>query len=190
MRSLPLLFLALLAGCASGFSAQVTRFHEAAPQPGATVAVVPPPGLPDDALEFRAHAAAVERQLAALGFRPAPGETAELLAEVAVTSRSWEGFRRSPVTIGIGGGFGTGGRNSGVGIGGSVAVPVGGRDVRQLETELRVVLRGRGGPPRWEGRASGLVQGSTASVNPDLLARALFADYPGPSGRTVRWRPD
>ncbi|WP_448577342.1 DUF4136 domain-containing protein [Thermaurantiacus sp.] len=182
-----LLALLLLSACASSrFEANVTRFHQSPPPPGQSVAVVSSaPGLAES-LEFRAQAAAVERQLAAAGFRLAPEAEADLLAVLAVgTTMTAPGRRSSPVTVGIGGGSG----GSWGGVGGSVAFPVGGnRSSEVLTTDMRLSLKRRTDREiLWEGRATATVEGSPPVVNPDLLARALLEGFPGPSGKTVRW---
>ncbi|WP_448585170.1 DUF4136 domain-containing protein [Thermaurantiacus sp.] len=187
MRFALLLALLFLAACASGrFAADVTRFHVAPPPLGQTVAVVPLEPADAGSLAFRNPAAAVESELRAVGFRIAPAETAELLAVLGVRQTTREGLpRRSPITIGIGGG--TGGGN--VGVGGSVAFPVGtprGREV--LRSEMSLALKRRpDGETLWEGRAAATAEGRSPAVDERLLARALLSGYPGPSGRTVRW---
>jgi hypothetical protein len=188
LRLAPLLAAALLvAGCASNrFEAQVTRFHQAPPAPGQSVAVVPLATGADASLEFRSQAAAVEAELMGAGFGLAPASSADLLAVLGVGQSFSEGMpRRSPVSVGIGGG--TGGGN--VGVGGSVAFPVGQpRGNQILRTEMTLALKRRAdGQALWEGRAATTAEGRAPAPNYPLLARALLSGFPGPSGQTVRW---
>lgn len=195
-NALPLLaLLALpLAGCTTTQGvppAQVTRFHGAEPIARGSVAIVPESGDPGD-LEFRTYAAAIAPALTAAGFRVvAPGEQADLLAAVAVSRHDFVAPPKpSPVSIGIGGA--SFGRHTGVGLG--TGFGVGGHGAgAAVATDLRVQLRpAAGGTPVWEGRAetTGYVGSPAADANTAVarLASALFAGFPGESGRTVTVR--
>lgn len=188
---LPLLALLLLSACASQrFEASVTRFHMTPPPTGQSVAVVPLAPDLSDSIEFRVQADAMQRELAAIGFRPAPAEAADLLAVLGVGTQVRDGVpKASPVSVGIGMGGSSGGSGGRVGVGGSVAFPVGGnRSTQILTSEMQLSLRRRvDNEILWEGRAVTTAQGSNPGTNPDLLARALLSGYPGPSGKTVRW---
>lgn len=75
----PLLLLALSA-CASNFNSQVTRFASQLPAPqGQTFAVVADDPALAGGLEFSQYARLVEDRIGALGYRPAPPEAATLL---------------------------------------------------------------------------------------------------------------
>ena len=110
------------------------------------------------------------------------------IAEVRVerfTER--EGGRRSPVTVGAGGS--TGSYGSGVGLG--VGINLGGGSGVKTATEMGVVIRDRTtGDSIWEGRASFVVDEKSPLAGTDLgaaaMAEALFADFPGNDGETVR----
>ena len=124
--ALPLaLGAALLAGaCATGrTSADVTRFHLNQPIARASVALQPADPARASGLEFASYAAAVAERLRAAGFTTVDNPSqAELIAIVDYGQTTREGLqRRSPVSIGIGGG--TFGRH--VGIGGGISLPVG-----------------------------------------------------------------
>lgn len=184
-RLFALLLLPLVAACASNrFEASVTRFHLGAAPSAATVAVVPLDPAQGGSLAFRADADAVLRELVAAGFRPAPAETADVLAFLGTSSQVSERVSASPVSVGIGGA--TGGN---VSIGGGMQVPLGrGRVTRTVASEMQLVLRRRADREvLWEGRASATQSGRSAAVNTALLARALLDGYPGQSGQTVRW---
>jgi hypothetical protein len=186
---LPTLAALALAACAGGPSpVEVTRFHLSQPLTGQTIAVVPPDGVDGTSLEFANRASIVAAELARAGFQPATGgQTAALRATVRLESSSREEQRRSPFSVGIGGG--TGGRN--VGIGGGVNFPVGAGRTRTVTvaTMYLQIRRASDGSVQWEGRASETVEGSNADAAVPRLARALLSDFPGPSGQTVKVRP-
>jgi hypothetical protein len=189
--------LLLLAACATTapFEAQVTRFHVAPPAAGQTVAVVPASAAEGESLQFRAQAEAVAAELNRIGFPPAAPETADMLAQLRVSSASRDGpARESPVRVGVGVGGSTGGRGSGVGVGVSTGFGVGGQRTQQVvDATMELQLRRRAdGLVLWEGRAeAAAVPGATATGAVDLnrkLAEALLSDFPGPSGQTRRVR--
>lgn len=75
----PLLMLALSA-CASNFNSQVTRFASQLPAPqGQSFAVVADDPALAGGLEFSQYARLVEERMARLGYQPAPPEAATLL---------------------------------------------------------------------------------------------------------------
>ena len=75
----PLLLLAISA-CASNFNSQVTRFASQLPAPqGQSFAVVADDAAMAGGLEFSQYARLVEDRMAGLGYRPAPPEAATLL---------------------------------------------------------------------------------------------------------------
>ncbi|WP_448582869.1 DUF4136 domain-containing protein [Thermaurantiacus sp.] len=184
-RLLALLLLPLLAACASSrFEARVTRFHLGAAPSATTVAVVPLDSAQAGSLAFRADADAVLPALVAAGFKPAPAETAEVLALVGSSRQVSERVASPPVSVGIGGA--TGGN---VSVGGALRIPIGrGRVLETVASEMQLVLRRRAdNEVLWEGRARATQSGQSASSSSALLARALLDGYPGKSGQTVRW---
>ena len=191
-----------LAGCATTAGtppAEAIRYHLGQPIARGTVAVQPlqtTAGVPPS-LEYRAYAAAVEAELLRNGYtRAAPGATPEYVATVAFRRGVEQGPpRRSPVSIGIGGGgFSGGRRGGGVGLGGGVDFPIGGGRSRDLVvSELAVTIKRRADQsPIWEGnaRAGADVRSSDAQTDAlaARLARALFTGFPGESGRTIEVR--
>jgi hypothetical protein len=182
---------AALAGCATGpsrFPVQATRFHFNAMTDRGTIAVEPLTGSGTASLEYKTYAAAVQTELLRLGYTsPAPGATPQFLATVSF-SRTARPLppRRSPVSIGLGGGGISGG---GVGLGGGVSFPVGGAGAREgIVTELSVRIR-QGADAVWEGQAQSLTDAGAPDANAAAiaarLARALFTGFPGESGRTI-----
>ncbi|OWK31356.1 DUF4136 domain-containing protein [Sphingomonas dokdonensis] len=185
---------AALAGCATGpshFPVQATRFHFNAMTDRGTIAVEPLTGTGTASLEYKTYAAAVQTELLRLGYTiPAPGATPDFLATVSF-SRAARPLppRRSPVSIGLGGGGISGGRGGGVGLGGGVNFPVGGSGVGEgVVTELSVRIR-QGADAVWEGQAQSLTDVTAPDADAGAvaarLARALFTDFPGESGRTI-----
>ncbi|MEP6784799.1 MAG: DUF4136 domain-containing protein [Sphingomonadales bacterium] len=156
---------------------QVTRFSTAGDiQRGAAR-----PESPTPSLEQRSYEDAVGRELARLGFGPDDAPRYTYSVEVTRETRA-RPARRSPFSIGIGGG--TGGYGGGVGLGASFGIG-GKRSGETTAIRLFVQLREReGGKVVWEGRAEGESRPSDNAVV-DRLATALFRDFPGESGRTI-----
>jgi len=188
------LLLASLAGCATTNrpTANVTRFHLGQPIARGQIAVEPVDPAAATGLEFRTYSAAVERQLARLGWPVVQtvGQS-EQVALVDVRRGSREMLDRAgPVSVGVGGS--TGGWGSGVGVG--VGVNLGGGGSRErIGTMLSVRIKRRSdGTVFWEGRAVSEARADSAEADPaaavDRLAEALFRDFPGESGRTIRVR--
>jgi hypothetical protein len=193
--------LALLAAATVGLAActtmggagagptDVVRYHLGAPVERGTVIVQPAEG--GDGLSGQPFAAAVARELGSVGYVPAaPGGAVQFVAIVGVRRSYQEGPRRSAFTIGIGGGTFGGGGNGGVGLGGGVGIPVGGKRTQYIGTELTVTIKRRlDQSPVWEGQARTVARGPAGdAAAADKLAAALFAGFPGESGRTITVR--
>ena len=182
-----------LAGCATTAPlppTEVVRYHLGEPIARGTIALQPLDATATPAsLEFQAYAGAVESQLIANGYaRPAPGVQPDFLATVGFTRSAQEGPpRRSPISIGLGGGSFSGGRHGGVGLGGGVGFPIGGgRGSDVLVAQLSVTIKRRvDQSPIWEGRAQGVSDIKMADSQAAKLAAALFTGFPGVSGRTI-----
>ncbi len=173
----------LLGGCATtARPVDVTRFSLAADVARGTIAATGAATL-----EQSRYDAAVAGELSRLGFAAADPASARYLFSAEVTRDTRAALaRRSPVTIGIGGG--TGGYGGGVGLGASFGL--GGRPRDTVATRLAVRLTDRvTRQVVWEGRAEGDAASGSANASPgdgvDRLARALFQDFPGQSGRTI-----
>lgn len=190
---------ALSAGCAANMATggggsvaagvEVTRFHLGQNIARGEIAVEPVDPRQAGSMYFARHAAAVERQLAALGWTVVRGNNrSEQVAQIRVEQGAREAMaRRSGLSFGVGGGFGSGG----VGVGGGVNVPLGSRAGGVTVTELAVRLQRRSdGTAIWEGRAQAEARAGTPLADPanavDRLAPALFQGFPGESGRTIR----
>lgn len=169
---------------------EVTRFHtpETVQQARGAVTVMAAPGTDATSLETRTWLAAVERQLAAAGFGAATAGAADRVAEVRVDRVTIRrDGQRGPVSVGVGGS--TGGWGSGVGLG--LGLNLGGGSKERIETRLAVTIRDRAsGRALWEGRAESSDKAGSKDADAgrasERLARALFKDFPGKSGETIK----
>jgi len=169
-----LALMTALSGCAglrgggAAGGADVTRFHLGQPIARASIAIEPFEPADANNPEFRSYAATVGQELARLGWKV--GGTAgqsEQVALVDVTQGS-----ASRMRVGAGGGA---------------------RAAEATATQLEVRIKRRSdGTVFWEGRAADVARGP---VSPEQritavqrLAAALFRDFPGESGRTIRLR--
>jgi hypothetical protein len=191
IRSLAIVTALALGGCAASIPpVQVTRFHlDGAITPG-SIALTPAVGL-----ERATYEAAVTRELNRLGFATVESPSARYIVSVDIQRDVRDaGPRRSPFSIGLGGGVGGGGGyrgGGGVGVGGGVSFPIGKRRSSEIiSTQISVRISERAnGTTVWEGRADTTASSNAPASQPglaaDKLAAALFRDFPGVSGRTV-----
>ena len=189
--------LALLSGCMTDGGPtppSVTRVHLG--QPIARGVIAEEPSDPADAasLEFDAVADAVARELTRLGWTVEKSNArSEQVAVVSVSQQSRIAPRRSGFSIGLGGGTASYGRRSGVGVGAGVNIPVRRTRNELVATQLAVRIQRRSDATvAWEGRADFEARADRPEASPaaaaDRLAAALFRDFPGESGRTIRVR--
>jgi hypothetical protein len=187
LRSAPLLLAAALAACAGGGGRErpaaggvdVARFHLGEPVARAQIAIEPFDKADANRPEFPAYSAAVGRQLSRLGWTVVPSTTqSEQIALIDLE----QGSREAVAALSA----------ARIGRGVSATVPAG-TSANVTATLLEVAIRRRSdGTVFWEGRAVGeAATGSaeaarTAAV--ERLAGALFRDFPGESGRTIRVR--
>ena len=165
---------------------EVTRFHVNETIAPGTIAIAPMDDIEANSIEFRTYAIAVSRELTRLGF--SEGANPAYSAEVGYSREARDRLSKaSPVTIGIGGG--SFGRHVGVGLGTSFGV--GGDNSRKMIiSRLEVRLkRSVNGTVVWEGRAQteapSNAPAAQSGLAADKLSRALFAGFPGESGKTV-----
>jgi hypothetical protein len=170
--------LGTLGGCASsrggGQQGQagaidVTRTHLGAQLARAQIAVEPVNAADANNPEFQGFAQAVERQLARHGYTIAANRPAsEQIARVTVTQGS-----RAALTTGWPAGLAAGS---------------GGANVTATLLDVRIQRRSDGSV-FWQGRA--VTETAAGTPRPQIverLAEALFRDFPGESGRTIRVR--
>lgn len=175
---------------------EVSRFHLGAPLETGTLTAEATTAGWATSLESQIYTGAVANALSRYGYAaPAAGANSQYLAVVGVTRTTRPGPpRRSPITIGIGGGTSTGGYGGGVGIGGGVSFPIGHPRYREIVmTDLSVQIRRRtDGTVIWEGHAQTAAdsQAADAQANAEAakLADAIFRGFPGESGRTITVR--
>lgn len=189
MRKLAFAMLATLAlaGCATGPTTQVTRFHLGQPIAPGQIAVEPMMPADRGSVEFQSYANIVGAQLARLGFTEAPGlARSEQVATLQVDRAFFDGPPRSSFSIGIGGGsYGWHG-----GAGGGVGTTISGKPTQYVATRMIVQIKRRSdGTTIWEGRAETNARFGTPESQPNAaverLASAMFRDFPGVSGRTI-----
>jgi hypothetical protein len=166
-----------LAGCTSsrGQRAQqaggvdVTRTHLGGQIARAQIAVEPVNAADANNPDFAAFAGTVERHLVRHGYAIAENRRAsEQIARVTVTQGS-----RAALTTGWPAGLGAASRGS-----------------NQVATLLDVRIQRRSdGSVFWQGRAvAEMPSGTPRAQVVERLAEALFRDFPGESGRTIRVR--
>ena len=189
--------IAAVSGCATddmATGASVTRFHLGQPIARGPIAVEAVDPRDTNGLEFSQISASVARELTRLGWTVVPNSASEQVAMVSLSQQARPAGRRSGLTIGIGGGTGSYGRHSAVGVGGEVAIPVGGGASNIIVgSQLSVRIQRRSDATvAWEGRAQMEARAGTPLATragaADRLAAALFRDFPGESGRTIRVR--
>ncbi len=189
--------LALLSGCmmdTGPTQPSVTRFHLGQPIARSVIAIEPSDPADANSIEFDAVADAVARELTRLGWTVEKRNArSEQVAIVTVTQESRIAPRRSGFSIGIGGGTASYGRHSAVGVGGGVNIPVGRTTNQLVATHLGVRIQRRSDATvAWEGRAEYEARAGTPDAvrasAANRLAAALFRDFPGESGRTIRVR--
>ena len=191
LRALPLAAALALSACVAPIGpVEVTRFHAAdiSPLGKGTIAIEPAPGHDGSALEWKSYQAAVERQLALLGYAATPaGGVSGQVAQLRLSRESYRPERSGgPVSLGVGGSTGTYGSGLGVGIGINLTP----RPAEEVRTELGVIIRDRAsGLALWEGRANFTVASSSplaaTSLGAAKMAEALFKGFPGQSGETI-----
>jgi predicted small secreted protein len=176
-----LLLAASLAGCstvrgggggANTGGIEATRFHLGQPVAKGQIAVEPFDPADANMVEFPAYASSVNRQLTRLGWTvAASNRQTEQVALIDVQQGS-----RAALTARVGG-----------------AAAIGAGAANSVATLLEVRIRRRSdGTVIWEGRAiseaPAAATGAQRTAAVEKLAEALFRDFPGESGRTIRLR--
>lgn len=201
MAAIPLL-LASLAACASPFQANVSRFQSQLPAPeGQTFAVVAEDPSMSGGLEFSMYAKYVDQQMERLGYTPARPENANLIVRF---DYGVDNGRDRIRTTGAGGdpfwnpwyGYGYG-RFGGYGYYPRRAWSYGWYDpffdnggvtsytVYNSDVEMKID-RAADGKRLFEGRAEAVSTSDRLQYLVPNLVEAMFTDFPGDSGDTVR----
>ena len=173
MSGSTILLAAALAGCTSvggGAAAMggvdVSRTHLGQPIARAQIAVEPANPADANSPAFRASSAAVERELTRNGYTVVPmSRTSEQVARIEVREGS-----HAALTTGWAG-----------------VQPRRGAAANAMLLDVRIQRRSDGSV-FWQGRAVDENAGADRGATVDRLAAALFRDFPGESGRTIRVR--
>jgi len=202
LKSISLLSLAMLlplSACTTSFggpdrnaainpAVEVTRFHKAEQVSdigSGTVVIVPVNEDQVGSSAYRSFASALTRELSLLGYvvtQDAVKADHEARLAYSIIDPSTDG---DPF-VSAGGPTGAFGQSVGVGLN----IPFGGprRDVLIYRLDVRLSASATGAA-FWEGRAIQQAQIGTRGTDPQvfgpILARALFSDFPGPSGGTI-----
>lgn len=196
--ALPLALAAGLAACAPAFKADVSRFQSQLPAPqGETFAIVADDPKLDGGLEFALYADQVAAQLTELGYTRAPdGANASLLVRFDYdVDNGRERVRTTNVGFadpffGPGIGFGRGfGFRRGFAFG-FYDPFLAGPNVRSFTVytsgiELKIDSTATG-ERLFEGKAQALSRSNRLQKLVPNLVEALFVDFPGNSGETLR----
>ena len=175
LRASALLLACSLAGCAtttsdsSGAGIEVTRMHLGQPVAKGQIAIEAFEPASANMPEFASHSASVQRQLARLGWTVVNtlGQS-EQVALIDVEQGSRGVLQGRGMRIGVGAGAGA-------------------ADAMATMLEVRIKRRSDGSVI-WEGRALANDGGSDRAAIVERLSNALFRDFPGESGRTIRTR--
>jgi hypothetical protein len=199
---IPVLGLALggalaLAGCQTANPVQVTRFHLAQPiAPGSfsiesTPAAGPGSPMAPDSIELNTYSDIVAGELTHLGFTRAQGPAnSELTVSVLVDRGTRPDYNAGGSSISFGIGGASFGRRSAVGGGVGTTIPLDRQQHFIVGTRMQVQIKRRSdGTAIWEGRAMTEAKGTAPDASPQAavtkLAHAMFAGFPGESGRTI-----
>lgn len=190
-RLLPLLALSLLGACVVPTGpVEVTRFNRVADNvpygTGSFMVTLVGESVSDRSLAGSPYLAAVAREMQRAGYSNDGGQS-DVIGEVRFGATTIRPDRRSPVSVGVGGS--TGGYGSGVGVG--LGFNLGGGSATQVQTTLGVrILRRSDQLVIWEGTAVQAAKAGSPAAQPGIaaskLAEALFKDFPGVSGETIR----
>lgn len=205
MAAVPLLLVAL-GGCASSFNANVKRFQSQLPAPqGQTFAVVAEDPKDAGGLEFSQYSSLVAAQMQKLGYSPASPEAADMIVRFDYgVDQGRDRIRQTGFNDpfwgpwGGAGYYGAWGRPAywgrrGWGYGWYDPFFFGGGfnngvDVVTVFTsgiELKIDRRADG-QRLFEGKAEAASQSNRLSYLVPNLVEAMFTDFPGHSGETVR----
>ncbi len=212
---IPLTALAALAGCAPTFEARVARFQQLPPPSGQSFVIEPRDKENVGGLEFATYANLVRQKLLSSGYSEAPNADAAALTVMLdydvgaprekVQSRpGWgggfggfgPGFGWNPYwgrVGGWGGGWGGGFGGWGGGFGG-FGGGFGGNDVYSVtqynSTVALKITRTADKSSVFEGRAETVSSSNNLTQLVPNLVTAIFTNFPGNSGETVRVKFD
>lgn len=173
-----------LAGCAApGFRAEVTRFHDLGAPGGERVRIIPAEGI-QEGLEFETYAAQLAQYFVNYGYLPAEGNPPRIIATFGYEARPDPNFSASTGPV-VGIGFGGYGNH----VGGSMSTTIDTAEEDRLyyRHTIRLVMTDAGtGKQIFEGTATGFERGEYWPAMMPKLLMALFSDWPGQSGETIK----
>lgn len=194
LRILAAVTLLAVAGCTTGFRANVARFQQLPPPSGQTFTVQSLDPKMQGGIEFNQYASMVAQRLSALGYRPADNPRSATLRVLMdygvdtgrerVVSTGWAG---GP---GLGYPYGWAGRRAWrYGFYDPFAFGPGFNDVSSYtiytgELELQIERAGSG-ERLFEGRARARSRDDDLRYLVPNLIDAMFADFPGRSGESI-----
>ena len=180
--ALPLAAALALSACATGFEARVARFQQLPAAAGNSFVIEPRDKSLEGGLEFATYANLVKQKLIAAGFQEATSPaTAALVVQMDYHVTAPREKVQSRPGFGFGGGFG--------GIGGWGANDV--YSVTQYNTVLAMrINRSADKQSVFEGRAETVGNSNNLARLVPQLVTAIFTNFPGNSGETVRVRFD
>jgi hypothetical protein len=193
---LPVMLAASLAACSTPFKADVSRFTVPLPAPqGQSFAVVPEDPKLAGGLEFATYANVVAAEMEQLGYtRAASPETADMLVRFDYRVDNGRERVRTDPGVGFAGGpwgpWGPWGGGFGAWGFGFNDPWLGGPNVRSYTIftsgiELKID-RAADGQRLFEGRAEAVSRSNRLPRLVPNLVDAMFTDFPGNSGETVR----
>jgi hypothetical protein len=192
-RILPLITLSVLTACVVPTGpVEVTRFNRAAEGvsygKGSFMVTLAGESASDRSLAGSPYLAAVAREMQRIGYRANSGNSA-VIAEVRFGTNVIRPDRPAPAPVSVGVGGSTGSYGSGVGV--SLGFNLAGGSAAQLQSSLAVrILRRSDQVVIWEGTAVQSAKAGSPAAQPGIaaskLAEALFKDFPGVSGETIR----
>ena len=175
-----------VSACARHFEADVTRFHALGAPDGRSVLFEPLDPAKENTLEFMKYADLAGERLRDYGYVPAGDQVPDLIArfDYSVTPLNrFDDGPQSAVGIGVGGG----GSHVGGGVG--VSFPVGEGPRRTHRRRLVLILLEPGGDRNlYEARVESDGPSAELTLLIPMMLDALFADFPGASGETSRYR--
>jgi hypothetical protein len=178
-----------LSGCASDFTAKVSRFQQLPAPQGQTFRIEALNPRDSGGLEFATYAQGVSQHLAQVGYRPATaGSTADMIVQVGYgVDRGQQKVTTTPGGFGCGYG-GWGGPGWRYGWGG----PYGGFGCPDVESYtiyssyLQMQITRADGQRLFEGRARAHSTTDDLTKLVPNLVDAMFAGFPGNSGQDIR----
>lgn len=190
-RLTPLLVLLVLTACVVPTGpVEVTRFNRTAEGvpygTGSFAVALVSESVSDQSLAGSPYLAAVAREMQRIGYRDNTVNS-DVIAEVRFGATVIRSDRRAPVSVGVGGS--TGSYGSGVGV--SLGFNLGSDSAALLQSSLAVrIVRRSDQMVIWEGTAVQSAKAGSPAAQPGIaaskLAEALFKDFPGVSGETIR----